>query len=408
MNSEINSENSKINALIFSNVIAIEKNYNIKEIQMLKQKKSKNLSPPSEKLNDSFKNIMIINHDECHFEKTDDTFNSFDGKNLKLDELKYPNTDSHLSEEISNKNEINIVKYNNNSGISFELQKLINKMNENKELKRFKNAKLTNIKQNNPKLICDHYQDCKIKFYEEKLLMLNDEIYEDHYNMDLRNARLFVLRRLKKFHECLDEYDFLIDNNQENIKHIINKASCYKQMGYFYKSITYYEESLKLKPNNYFVYRKLLDLNFHLKYYSKCIEIFKDKYDILYNCDISLNLIGMSCFFLNEYHIAIQIFNSLIDNGSDYYEIYINKAESFYLMGDIKNAIKVIIEAEKKFNVNSEIIQIKEFYFKEFTESKDNENLIDKIVNNDHIGELTITNQIISKDSINDCKRKNS
>ncbi len=56
--------------------------------------------------------------------------------------------------------------------------------------------------------------------------MLNDEIYEDPYNIDLRLARLFVLRKLNRLKECLDEYNFLIDNDPDNGKHMINKATC--------------------------------------------------------------------------------------------------------------------------------------------------------------------------------------
>ena len=152
-----------------------------------------------------------------------------------------------------------------------------------------------------------------------------------------------------KIDESLEHYHQALMINDKNPQLLFLIGTAYLQKNNFINSITFFEKTINIDPNNLGAYNNLGGALQNLKQYKKAIEIYKKLLVINPNFSDGYNNIGKCFVHLKDYNNASKYFEKAISLNSDDYIAYNNLG---LIEKEFSNFNKALKHFEKSIEIN--------------------------------------------------------
>ena len=152
-----------------------------------------------------------------------------------------------------------------------------------------------------------------------------------------------------KIDESLEHYHQALMINDKNPQLLFLIGTAYLQKNNFINSITFFEKTINIDPNNLGAYNNLGGALQNLKQYKKAIEIYKKLLVINPNFSDGYNNIGKCFVHLKDYNNASKYFEKAISLNSDDYIAYNNLG---LIEKEFSNFNKALKYFEKSIEIN--------------------------------------------------------
>ena len=152
-----------------------------------------------------------------------------------------------------------------------------------------------------------------------------------------------------KIDESLEHYHQALMINDKNPQLLFLIGTAYLQKNNFINSISFFEKTINLDPNNLGAYNNLGGALQNLKEYKKAIEIYKKLLIINPNFSDGYNNIGKCFVHLKDYNNASKYFEKAISLNSDDYIAYNNLG---LIEKEFSNFNKALKHFEKSIEIN--------------------------------------------------------
>ena len=175
--------------------------------------------------------------------------------------------------------------------------------------------------------------------FEEAFLYINQAIKIKRHYPEAYFIKALCFEKCGKPNEAISNYHLAIEQNEKYHDALINLAYLYMEADKYSEACSYFQKAITLNPNNKEILNAISSAKIKIRLYKDAIHYLTRSRAIDHNQrEVDLNL-GFAFLQLGELEQSIVFFSEILQKNPDDFVALNNRASSFYLQKNYKDAL---------------------------------------------------------------------